>query len=267
MRVCMEKGGNTVMNSGIFTFLPQNLEASVNPEVKQAFIHIIIFAWPFFCLQLVKTIMPSTFSPLASVLSRWENQTCTIPICNCVACDHHTATVWFARCRWLSWRSRPTETASCPKRPSSMQATLWKTLSWEWVSKIPRVLHTQRHNKDDCSTLLLLPTRIVFLHVTDQIQNNVMLLYWPPCRSSPSPVYAMKPSSVQPLTTFCSTECCSRSTPSNSSPPTASSTTSVSFSPPPDEHSAAIAPLSVPALFLTGTKHNVDVYGNIFRGI
>lgn len=100
-------------------------------------------------------------------------------------------------------------------------------------------------------------------HVTDKIQNNVIIL----CRSSPSPVYAMKPSSVQQLTTFCSTECCSRSTPSNCSPPTASSTTSVSFSPPPDEHSAAISPLSMPALFLTGTKHNVNLYGNIFRGI
>lgn len=40
MRVCMEKGGNTVMNSGIFTFLPQNSEASVNPEVKLKLLYI-----------------------------------------------------------------------------------------------------------------------------------------------------------------------------------------------------------------------------------
>lgn len=111
------------------------------------------------------------------------------------------------------------------------------------------------------------PSVLFYFYITDKIQNNVIVLYWPPCRSSPSPVYAMKPSSVQQLTTFCSTECCSRCTPSNCSPPTASSTTSVSFSPPPDEHSAANAPLWMPAFFLTGAKHNVNVYGNIFRGI
>lgn len=72
-----------------------------------------------------------------------------------VTCDHHTNTIWFAHCRWLYWRSRPTETVLYPKRPSSMQVTLWKTLSWEWVSKIPDVLNTQHHNKDDCSTSLL----------------------------------------------------------------------------------------------------------------
>lgn len=31
MLVCMEKGDNTATNSGIFTFLPRNMEASVNP--------------------------------------------------------------------------------------------------------------------------------------------------------------------------------------------------------------------------------------------
>lgn len=53
------------------------------------------------------------------------------------------------------------------------------------------------------------------------------------CRSSPSLVCVTKQSSVLQLTTFCSTESCSRFTPSNCLPPTASSTTSVSFSPPP----------------------------------
>lgn len=87
-------------------------------------------------------------------------------------------------------------------------------------------------------------------HASDQIQNtqkrcslNWVMLFSrvvtcrTQClvvsrRSSRSLVCVSKPSSVLRLTTFCSTESCSRSTPSNCSPPTASSTTSVSFSPP-----------------------------------
>lgn len=87
-------------------------------------------------------------------------------------------------------------------------------------------------------------------HARNQIQNSVdrcsvngvtpyshVFMCWTLClvafcRSSPSLVCVRKPSSVLRLTTSCSTESCSRSTPSNCSPPTASSTTSVSFSPP-----------------------------------
>lgn len=48
MLVCMEKGDNTAMNSGIFTFSPQNTEASAHPEVKLQFLFVytIIFACP-----------------------------------------------------------------------------------------------------------------------------------------------------------------------------------------------------------------------------
>lgn len=40
MLVCMEKGDNTAMNSAIFTFSPQNMEASVNPDIKLQFLNI-----------------------------------------------------------------------------------------------------------------------------------------------------------------------------------------------------------------------------------
>lgn len=100
-------------------------------------------------------------------------------------------------------------------------------------------------------------------HNRNQTQNtewwsvNWVILYshvvlrWTQClvalrRSSPSLVCVTTPSSVLRLTTSCSTESCSRSTPSNCSPPTASSTTSVSFSPP---HAKLTPPKSLVSSF------------------
>lgn len=136
-----------------------------------------------------------------------------------------------------------------------MQASLWKILSWEWVSEIAHVLETQHHDKDDCAAFLCWRACVVLFHVTDKIQNrlNALIICWTSCRSSPSPVCAMKLSCVLPLTIFFSTECCSRSTRSNCSPPTASSITSVSFSSPLAAHGAAVAPLSVSVVTFTGS--------------
>lgn len=48
MLVYMEKGDNTVMNSGIFTFSPQNTEASVDPKVKLQFLYIYMHRYPVY---------------------------------------------------------------------------------------------------------------------------------------------------------------------------------------------------------------------------
>lgn len=55
----------------------------------------------------------------------------------CVCCHYF----WQIICtrRWLCWRSRPTETLQCPRRPLLMQVNPWKTLWWEWVTQIADV--------------------------------------------------------------------------------------------------------------------------------
>lgn len=156
MLVYMEKGDNTAMNSGTFTFSPQNTEASVNSEVKLFYVYIYMYVynnlWLFIFVSSWWRWLRHRYLLLWHLCSRGERTR--------LERESH---VWFwvlrvfvklthyfyPGCRWLFWRYRPTEIAWSPKRPSSMRATLWKILSWEWVSEISHVLDTQHHNKDE----------------------------------------------------------------------------------------------------------------------